>query len=346
MDCSGIVVSGEGNDGPIKDTTSAGTENLGDIDTRAVVEDRPAQVTTENCVQTQGEDNDNWLDDWDLVVRRCVHCDRAFGTQQRVEEHVRRQHAPGLEPLELYPAPNRPDTAKVSDIEPPLVKIVENGDLILEVQPNPSGVLPYKRFQVASQALWAASPVFNAMFGPTSKFQERLNIRRANAFGYPPSVISLQDDSAAMECVLNVLFHRRSSLPRKYEFADVLNIAIVTDKYEMQDVMAGWAEPLLPVVETWAGEPGHGNALFISWVFGYDAVFENMCTTLTLASQIVNSSFSAVALSEHTPPVVISKQRPRSRSRCNLSLTLPARKTGRGSSATRGNDAKIDKPVP
>ena len=271
--------------------------------------------TAENSTQTAAvDDNDNWLDKWDMTVRRCQQCKRAFGTQEKLTEHLSRWHAPNSESLGLYFPPS-PSPVGPFGSGYDTVNIVEHGDLILHVKGVADNVSPPQRFLVASQTLWASSPVFNAMFGPKSKFQEGLNIRRASMSGHPPPVISLQDDPVAMECLLKVLFHQPCQ--PKTGYREILEVAIVTDKYDMQNVMSCWAEKAISWVERYVGLRGFEDAILISWVFGYEAIFHKMFTHLTLNSKLVDktlvfpgTSGDSRTLCEETPSIVLGKNDP------------------------------------
>ena len=297
-----------------KDTPETHTANPGEVESSRDSAGTLAKVITENSAQTDDVGDDNWLEDWDLTVRRCTECNRAFATQQRLTRHISRWHAPDSEPLAPHLGPKAPESEKAVGVDTFLIKIVEDGDLILDAWSESNSHIHRKRFLVSSQALWAASPVFKAMFGPKSQFQEGLNIRRASILGYPTPVIELEVDPDAMECILKILFHRPPSTVST--FPEILNIAIATDKYEMQDVMAGWAEKVMPTVNELADLPGNEDALFIAWVFGYGDIFEKVFTALSLSTyldtnsqlNVYNSAGQSTKLCEHTPSTIIGKR--------------------------------------
>lgn len=156
--------------------------------------------------------------------------------------------------------------------------IVDDGDLKLSV-----GLIMQRRkvFLVASQALRAVSPVFKAMLGPTSSSKEAVALRNP---GSEPPVVSLDDDFAAMEIVLNMLFHRNSRLPptETYTYRQIFQIALITEKYELHDVMRYWSRDLHERFQSISETAINDDSIFISWVFGYDKIFSERTGRLTL----------------------------------------------------------------
>lgn len=156
--------------------------------------------------------------------------------------------------------------------------IVHDGDLKLSV-----GLTVFQRkvFLVASQALWAVSPVFKAMLGPTSSFKEAVTLRN---LGSEPPVVDLDDDFDAMEIVLNVLFHQHPRLPAidTYTCSQIFQIALITEKYELHNVMHYWSRDLHKRFEAISETAINDDSVFISWVFGYDEIFSEKTGRLTL----------------------------------------------------------------
>lgn len=64
----------------------------------------------------------------------------------------------------------------------PFISIIRGGDLILEVR---DGRMLGPRFEVASQVMWVASPVFRKMFGPELVWSEAQRVRRVGISGIP-----------------------------------------------------------------------------------------------------------------------------------------------------------------
>jgi hypothetical protein len=173
------------------------------------------------------------------------------------------------------------DPRTVSDNEPsapaadPLI-LVPDGDLLLTV-----GVTGKRRFLVASQILWAASHYFRASFGPGSQYSLSEAVRNAAALG-KPAELELDDNPTAMEIVLYILCLRHKQLPHEMNFAEVVELAVLADKYELEIVIRPWVtkwlEPYKDNVEKYE------DFLFVSWVFGYDAIFSACTKRLTTKS--------------------------------------------------------------
>ena len=82
--------------------------------------------------------------------------------------------------------------------------LLDDGDLFLEIPK--SCFSPAKVFQVNSQILRAASPVFRGMLGPKSSFEEALEVGRAVIRGSnsPTPIVTLDDPLATVQLVLQI----------------------------------------------------------------------------------------------------------------------------------------------
>jgi hypothetical protein len=125
-----------------------------------------------------------------------------------------------------------------------VVDISPMGDTILIVGPD------FLRLRVHSQCLQSASEVFLAMFRPDwDRYQSR-------SFKSPAEISLPKDDADAMQTIGCVIHHRNNLLPEDLTAKDVLQIAILVDKYDLRVAlnfaMLKWLKPRSPVglVET------------------------------------------------------------------------------------------------
>ena len=165
--------------------------------------------------------------------------------------------------------------------------LVDDGDLFVKIPPKLQSS-PAKIFQVNSQILWAASPVFRAMLGPKSSFKEALEIRRAVIRGSnsPTPIVTLDDPLATVQLVLQILCHRHEHpcpLPETLSIRDLSRVAAFADKYELQDVLRPWALKWrwsrlekLPCEDA-------GYKIFVSWVFRMEDEFAAASSAASLS---------------------------------------------------------------
>jgi len=223
--------------------------------------------------------DDSWIEDWDMTIHRCSHCGRPFVSAARLAQHVQAWHT-GLAPvLHPYRKPSSNTGAGSDELE----VIAPHGDLFLSV-PKRSSLFcrTTVRFQVISPILWMASRVFSSMFGPTSRFQEAIVLRRSHITGFPPVVVALDDDLEALKFVLTALHfpHRPLSSP-DYEL--MTEVAALCDKYELQQALQPVADRyFLPIAREISDFDLDPNWLLISYVFGYEQIFAEISKYIIL----------------------------------------------------------------
>lgn len=233
----------------------------------------PMTETGKSESDPEAVQDDAWLDDWDLIIHRCLDCGRPFGTANRLTQHRSAWHS--LDSPKLPPYEHRRILPHIEKQN--LCVLVDNGDLFVRIPPS-GWLSPPKVFHVNSQTLWAVSPVFRAMLGPESSFKEALEIRRAAIRGSnsPVPTITLDGPPKIVQLVLQILYHRHehpSPLPNALPIRDLSGVAAFANKYELHDVLRPWAQKwkwsrpaVLPCEDT-------GHKVFISWVFGMEDEF-------------------------------------------------------------------------
>ena len=249
---------------------------------------------------------DAFLKDWDMTIRTCPHCQRPFGTPERLSKHQAEWISGSCvtkEPRYENPAFDE------SDIE----DLVPGADLIVSVDDGKTA----RRFRVPSQVLATASRCFQVSFGPTAQFESATEVRRAAIRGNFPANIDLDDNPAAMELVLKILCFRHHELPTTLDFRSIVNIAAVADKYELDLVLRPWVNQWLEPFQSKLFEYGKTESgsndktlqadqlehdwLFVSWVFGYQDAFVQITRLLSFAE------VDLLHLCTQTPVLVLGK---------------------------------------
>lgn len=126
--------------------------------------------------------------------------------------------------------------------------------------------------RVSSKVLCLASPVFNAMLGPTSYFKEAEALRENQT-----ALVTLGDDDAdALVIVMNAAHSDGQSNPTRISFDLLYQIAVLCDKYDIAHVMRSsplmWANKLTP----FARRDGYERVLVVAWVFGLNLIFSHI----------------------------------------------------------------------
>ncbi|KAF8544183.1 hypothetical protein BDD12DRAFT_817001 [Trichophaea hybrida] len=225
--------------------------------------------------------DDSWLDDdWDMMVHRCQYCNRPFGTRTRLQDHLRTWHSDGSPKIPEYKY--KPTKSRVRQNN--VVVITNGGDMFIEVMKYGYGSWEdiALQYQVSSQVLWIASPVFRSMFGPDSRFKEAVDLRRAHVIGFPPAVISLDDDSTALEFIFNVLHLQHDRIPDKIDFKLMVQVAAICEKYELHKALQPTADRHFKPQKDLSTPHGHEDWLLISYCFGFEDIFTSVSKELIL----------------------------------------------------------------
>ncbi|KAI5797057.1 hypothetical protein FPQ18DRAFT_376703 [Pyronema domesticum] len=227
--------------------------------------------------------SDDFLDTWDLRVFRCSYCNRPFITHDRLTAHLSDWHSSFSPPITAY---YPPEADQKKNQASSIVVIAQGGDLLLQapcISESSWGTHHHGavQYQVASQILWVASPVFRRMFGPESIYKEASDLRRSQVFGNP-TVVVLDDDSWALEVVLYALHHQNDLLPHRVEVEEMVMIAAICEKYELAQALRPVADRLFRGLRRETGKQGNENLLFVCQVFGYEEEFEEVSREMVM----------------------------------------------------------------
>jgi hypothetical protein len=179
------------------------------------------------------------------------------------------------------------------------VSLNDSGDRKLIVGQKEDGQRIYK---VSSVAMSMASPVWKAMFNPTSGFLE----------SNPDVPVEFpEDDPDALLILLRIAHLQFHEIPKAISFKWLTELAILCDKYDSVRL-------LQPFIEQWISpwtllclEPGYEAWLFIAWSFGCEQIFNLLAASLVLSieldgeGRILNSGNELLV--DHMPPGSIGK---------------------------------------
>jgi hypothetical protein len=136
---------------------------------------------------------------------------------------------------------------------------------------------------VSSAVMRIASPVWNRMFDPKCGFMEAYQ-SSANQEVYLPD-----DNAEAMLLVLQIAHLLFKNVPQTLEFDQLLNVAILCDKYDTVGLIRPWLPKWEGKLKPLAYAAGYEDYLFISWAFG------DYYTYGGLARKLVHTSKSNAA---------------------------------------------------
>ncbi|KAK4692995.1 hypothetical protein P7C71_g4314, partial [Lecanoromycetidae sp. Uapishka_2] len=137
---------------------------------------------------------------------------------------------------------------------------------------------------VSRKALSLSSPVFLAMLGKKSKFQESTD-QTIDKNGI--QTISFPDDQFQPMLTVARIIHLQSNfVDKEVSFQQLYQIAILCDKYDLRRCLGPWVDIWSkPYLDSFRSEGFHGW-LFISKVFRYGDVFKAITRHLIMDCEI------------------------------------------------------------
>ena len=203
---------------------------------------------------------------------------------------------------------------------PPMMVMDPEGDVILVI-PRSNG--KKARFQINSNILCVASPVFRAMLGKHSRFKEgralaaaRLQSDTDTASGFSRAYeLTLAGDNAnAFAVVLRILHTKNNLVPSSLNEYQLYGIAVICDKYDLTPAVMLWVDRWMPqLVPNESRNPpivtGH-KWLFITYVFGRKKLFHKLTQEIILNSTIDDSGALVIGgarINEYIPDSILRK---------------------------------------
>ena len=128
------------------------------------------------------------------------------------------------------------------------IYLVDDGDLRLhvncsrekkeELSNSDSSAVSQKTFVVSSAVMRIASPVWRTMFDPQGPFMDTQRSFTHGEMDLP------EDDADALLCILRIAHLQFRKLPETLDYAELLNLAIICDKYDTVAVVRPVSKPL------------------------------------------------------------------------------------------------------
>ena len=157
-----------------------------------------------------------------------------------------------------------------------------NGDVVLVFnQTSETKTLAQVNMLVSSKHMILASPVFAAMLKVEFKEGSTLESK-----GHA-EILLPDDDPQASIILLNIIHGRPKKVPRRIDLLLLQKLAILVDKYQMQEVVAVFSEIWIGILKDTIPKASTTDLLSwvcISWVFEDDPVFKRVTKVLMQAS--------------------------------------------------------------
>ncbi|RFU33368.1 hypothetical protein B7463_g2946, partial [Scytalidium lignicola] len=157
----------------------------------------------------------------------------------------------------------------------------------VEIDPHGDVRLLVKDDKGNSKILIASSKVMSlvcqpwrAMLGPDSKFREA-QVKHMETIPFP------DDDARAVEIMLYIAHLRFDKVPSKVDIDDLVEIAILADKYDAGHILQAWLGRWLNLVQPLMDTPGYEQQwLSISSIMGLPGAFVKVASRMILSSHV------------------------------------------------------------
>ncbi|KAK8188458.1 uncharacterized protein BKA78DRAFT_297987 [Phyllosticta capitalensis] len=174
------------------------------------------------------------------------------------------------------------ESAESEAMEPEITRFDDTGDLRLILYKQTSEEAPPKIFMfiVSSKAMSMACTVWNSMLN--GKFKEAQTTSGEREVELP------DDDPTGLAILLRIAHLQFDLVPKELEFAVLLQITVLTDKYDMTRLILPWAPSWVEKLANrirWTA-PGYEEWLWIAWELGQRYKFENLALHLAITTQI------------------------------------------------------------
>lgn len=171
---------------------------------------------------------------------------------------------------------NMADEHQATRAGPVTLVIDPEGDLYMQFD---SGSL-----LVSRKALSLSSPVFLAMLGANSKFREGTDMTLAHN---GVQIVSFEDDNfEAMTTLARIIHLQSDNVPATMTFKQLYQVAVMCDKYDLKRCLWPWTEIwATPYLDCYARQ-GYEEWLFMSIVFQYDDLFNEVTRHLVINSEM------------------------------------------------------------
>ena len=143
-------------------------------------------------------------------------------------------------------------------------------------------------FIVSSHVMALTGKEWATMFGPDSSFFTTESSNR------PSGIIQIpmpDDDPAALRVLLSVAHLKHSMIPKTLSFEELVQIAILSDKYDLAELISPWIGGWVKhVQENYKENSNDRGWLFVAWTFGIASIFERVSNVCIRNSSITDFS--------------------------------------------------------
>ncbi|KAH8820562.1 hypothetical protein F5884DRAFT_54420 [Xylogone sp. PMI_703] len=177
--------------------------------------------------------------------------------------------------IETYSQRNTSST--IMEEEPQIITIDPKGDIRLLVTDD----LGNSTILVASSKVMSlVCQPWRAMLGPDSQFREA-QVKNREAIPLP------DDDARALERILYIAHLRFDKVPLKIEINDLVEIAILADKYDAGHMLRAWLGYWLSSIKSQIDTPGcEQQWLTLSWIMGLPGAFVKVASRMVLSGHL------------------------------------------------------------
>ncbi|KAK0516482.1 hypothetical protein JMJ35_001085 [Cladonia borealis] len=164
------------------------------------------------------------------------------------------------------------------------VNLVDDGDLRIHVtrkkhlRTSDLPIVTQQTFLVSSAVMRIASPVWRIMFDPQGHFMESQRSLTHGDVDFP------EDDPDALLCILRIAHLQFRKIPETLDYAKLLNLAIICDKYDTVALVRPWVAKWEEQTKALAWNTGCEGYLFIAWTFGDSPTYEKLAKPLVYDS--------------------------------------------------------------
>jgi len=177
----------------------------------------------------------------------------------------------------------------------------DSADIDIRVTQNDKVV----KWKVSSHALVLASPVWKKFVfppWPSLPAQDQLVTGTENSLDSEPSAKELdfeEDDNVALLLLLKIAHLQFTDVPAKLSYEELMNVAILCDKYDCVKLVKPWVFKWCQIVEKVAtiGTKKH-DYMFVAWLFGRQKVFNLLAGRLLYQVKTNESSECLTASGE------------------------------------------------
>lgn len=123
-----------------------------------------------------------------------------------------------------------------------------------------------------------------------SQFKEGAELSRASEQHYMElyDLELPEDDAGAMITAMRVLHHNNHQVPHKVSEAELVELAVISEKYELYEAMYPRTLQWIPphIEEALESESGIDGYLFVAWAFREKPLFEKLSRFLIIESTL------------------------------------------------------------